>query len=100
MPRDKMVGRNGNYKVKENTDQRHRSNHVRKDIDTMNKITHGQNAPNYATKLGGWWCFDTGSNTHIVGDKDYFVSLKEAHEEIYGVSKELATKFKELVQLP
>ncbi|GMF44408.1 unnamed protein product [Phytophthora fragariaefolia] len=44
-----------------------------------------------------WWCFDTGSNAHIVGELDSFVHMEDIVPEnidadVYGVAHSMATQ--------
>jgi hypothetical protein len=35
---------------------------------------------------GSWWCFDTGSNVHLTGDKSLFVDLEEIDPQGVGAT--------------
>jgi transposase InsO family protein len=38
------------------------------------------------TKGSSWWCFDTGSNVHLTGDRSVFVHLEDIHPESMGAN--------------
>ncbi|DAZ92434.1 TPA: hypothetical protein N0F65_000218 [Lagenidium giganteum] len=42
---------------------------------------------------GEWWCFDGGSNTHMVGNRDYFVSMEPIDSSggnVHGLAQAMA----------
>jgi uncharacterized protein (UPF0147 family) len=70
-------------------DQKRRSNWTQRSSNQNEKINIS------LEDLKDWWCFDTGSNTHVVGDKSLFISMMETTDngiQVHGVTPELATK--------